>query len=105
MNPPEVSVIIPAYNAEPWLAAAVASVQAQTFTNWELIIVNDGSTDGTILAAHTFGDPRIRVVDQANAGVSAARNAGSPPHAGTSSPFWMPTMPLAATTWRSCWPA
>ncbi len=76
MNPPEVSVIIPAHNAEPWLAAAVASVQAQTFTNWELIIVNDGSTDGTILAAHTFGDPRIRVVDQANAGVSAARNAG-----------------------------
>lgn len=76
MNHSDVSVIIPAYNAEPWLAAAVASVQAQTFTNWELIIVNDGSTDGTLQVAHTLNDPRIRVVDQVNGGVSAARNAG-----------------------------
>jgi glycosyltransferase involved in cell wall biosynthesis len=76
MNRPEVSVIIPAFNAERWLGDAVASVMAQTMENWELLIVNDGSTDDTCAVAHGFADPRIRVFDQANAGVSAARNAG-----------------------------
>lgn len=76
MNGPEISIIIPAFNAERWLADAVKSVLAQTFSNWELIIVNDGSTDGTLQAARSFQDRRIRVLDQANAGVSAARNAG-----------------------------
>jgi len=76
MNDPVVSVIIPAYNAEKWLPDAIRSVLAQTFTHWELIIVNDGSTDGTAHVAQSFRDGRIRVLDQANAGVSAARNAG-----------------------------
>ncbi len=76
MNHPAISVIIPAYNASKWLPAAVDSVLAQTFTDWELIIVNDGSTDHTLETAYSFNDARIRVVDQANAGVSAARNAG-----------------------------
>ncbi|MBS1568761.1 MAG: glycosyltransferase [Bacteroidetes bacterium] len=76
MNGPEVSIIIPAFNAEKWLADAVKSLLAQTFSNWELIIVNDGSTDGTPQLARSFQDRRIRVLDQANAGVSAARNAG-----------------------------
>ncbi len=76
MNHPEVSVVIPAYNLEKWLGDAVGSVLAQTFQNWELLIVNDGSTDNTLALAHSYNDPRIRVIDQANAGVSAARNAG-----------------------------
>lgn len=75
-NAPEVSIIIPAYNAGRWLGEAVASVLAQTHTDWELIIVNDGSTDDTLCNAHGYEDARIKVVDQANAGVSAARNAG-----------------------------
>lgn len=73
---PLVSVIIPAYNAVQWLPDAVNSILAQTYGKWELIIVNDGSTDGTADLAKGFGDPRITVVDQANQGVSAARNTG-----------------------------
>lgn len=76
MSRPDVSVIIPAYNAAHWLQDAVESVQAQTFRDWELIIVNDGSTDNTLEVARDFAAPRTRVIDQANAGVSAARNAG-----------------------------
>lgn len=76
MNVPEVSIIIPAYNAERWLGEAVSSVLNQSHTDLELIIVNDGSTDDTLTIAYSFQDERIKVVDQVNAGVSAARNAG-----------------------------
>ncbi|MCZ2155754.1 MAG: glycosyltransferase family 2 protein, partial [Bryobacterales bacterium] len=77
MSPaPAVSIIIPAFNAAPWLKDAVHSVLAQSYRDWELIVVNDGSTDGTSALAKSFNDPRIRVIDQTNAGVSAARNAG-----------------------------
>ncbi|MBK9421154.1 MAG: glycosyltransferase family 2 protein [Flavobacteriales bacterium] len=76
MSNQEISVIIPAYNAERWLPEAVHSVLAQSHSDLELIIVNDGSTDNTLRMAYSFADPRIVVVDQANAGVSAARNAG-----------------------------
>lgn len=73
-----ISVITPAYNAEKYLAETVRSVQAQTHTAWELIIVNDGSRDGTgpLADALAAADPRIRVVHQVNAGVAAARNRG-----------------------------
>ena len=76
MKQPEVSIVIPAYNAAKFLPTAVESVLAQTFSNWELIIVNDGSKDSTLSVAQRFSDPRIRVVDQPNQGVSAARNRG-----------------------------
>lgn len=73
-----VSIIIPAYNSEKYLAAAIQSVLAQTRDDWEAIIVNDGSTDQTGTIAETFAakDTRIRVVHQANAGLSGARNRG-----------------------------
>lgn len=73
---PLISVIIPAYNAERWLGDAVGSVLAQTIGNWEVVIVNDGSTDSTSAVARTFTDPRIRVIDKENGGVSSARNRG-----------------------------
>ena len=76
MKVPEVSIIIPAYNAERWLRQAVVSVLEQTHTDWELIIVNDGSSDDTLGVAYSINDHRITIVDQVNAGVSAARNAG-----------------------------
>jgi glycosyltransferase involved in cell wall biosynthesis len=71
---PLVSVIIPAHNAEPFLAATVDSALAQTYSPIEIVVVNDGSTDATAEVARSFGD-RIRYVEQANAGPAAARNA------------------------------
>ncbi|HLG03363.1 MAG TPA: glycosyltransferase family A protein, partial [Bacteroidia bacterium] len=77
MKVPQVSVIIPAYNAARFLAETIRSVQHQTFRNWELIIVDDGSIDKTKdIAAPFLTDDRIRYVYQENAGVSSARNRG-----------------------------
>ncbi|MEB3267960.1 MAG: glycosyltransferase [Leptolyngbya sp.] len=73
---PQVSVIIPSYNAIAHLPMAVQSVLHQTFTDYELIIVNDGSTDGTDQWLRPLSDPRIRPLWQPNQGKSAARNAG-----------------------------
>lgn len=76
MNAPRVSIITPAYNAARYLPQAVASVVEQSFQDWELIIINDGSTDATRDFLDTLTDPRIRVIHQENGGVSRARNAG-----------------------------
>jgi len=74
---PKVSVITPAYNADGEIADTIRSVLAQNCgCTWEWIIVDDGSTDGTGKILHSLDDPRIRVLRQPNAGVSAARNAG-----------------------------
>jgi glycosyltransferase involved in cell wall biosynthesis len=72
---PSVSVIIPAYNAEPFIAETVKSALNQTFNDLEVIVVDDGSKDRTAERLAEFGD-RIRVHRQANAGVAEARNAG-----------------------------
>lgn len=74
---PIFSVIIPAYNRGHVLARTVQSVLRQTFHDFELIIVDDGSTDETRKIVETFNDPRIRYIYQANKGRSAARNAGA----------------------------
>ena len=75
MSTVRVSVIIPAYNAERWLVTAICSVLEQ-LPELEVIVVNDGSTDGTLGVARSIKDPRIVIVDKLNGGVSAARNAG-----------------------------
>lgn len=74
----KVSVIIPAYNAARTLPRCLKSIQAQYEQNWECIVVNDGSTDNTaeIIERYAMLDSRIRVITQANCGVSAARNCG-----------------------------
>ena len=71
------SIIIPVYNSAPYLRECLNSVLAQTFTDWEAICVDDGSTDGSgvILDEYAAKDKRFRVIHQKNAGVSAARNA------------------------------
>lgn len=75
MNPgPQVSVVIPAYNAEPWVADAIDSARQQIPAPLEIIVVDDGSTDGTAACAEAHG---ARVIRQANRGPSAARNAGA----------------------------
>lgn len=71
---PLVSVCIPAYNAGKYIAESVDSVLKQTFTNWELIIVNDGSTDDTSIVLKQFADPRISIHQQENGGQCAAAN-------------------------------
>ncbi len=73
---PAVSVITPAYNAAPFIAETIESVRAQTFDDWELVIVDDGSTDATndLIAEYRERDGRIRLLHQANAGPSSARN-------------------------------
>ena len=73
---PFFSIIIPVYNVAPYLRECLDSVLAQTFTDWEAICVDDGSTDGSgaILDEYAAKDSRFRVFHQPNAGVSAARN-------------------------------
>lgn len=68
------SIIIPAYNAEAFIETTLQSVYNQTFSDYEIVVVNDGSTDNTaeVLACQT--DPRLRVIHQENSGVSVARN-------------------------------
>lgn len=73
-----ISVIIPVYNAEEWLRAALASLQGQTYADFEAILVDDGSSDQSPEICREFcgHDPRFRLISQSNAGVSAARNRG-----------------------------
>lgn len=71
---PEISVIIPAYNAEKFIAEAITSVLNQTFGDLEIIVVNDGSTDNTLDVLKQYTDPRLSYYDIKNSGVSFARN-------------------------------
>ncbi|MEV0294819.1 glycosyltransferase family A protein [Nocardia sp. NPDC050710] len=73
---PEVTVLIPAYNAEPYLAEAIDSVLAQDFRDLELLVIDDGSTDRTARIATGYTDPRVEVVRLPHAGVVAAANHG-----------------------------
>ena len=76
-SPPHISVVLPAYNAEKYLDQAVRSILAQTFTDFELIIVDDGSIDKTLAIAHNYTDPRIRVIaNTENRGLAASCNIG-----------------------------
>ena len=70
-----VSVIMPAFNAENYIQEAIQSVVDQSYTNWELLIVDDGSTDSTSRLVHSFTDDRIKFKNQEHLGVSAARNS------------------------------
>ena len=77
---PRISVIIPVFNVEAFLPRCLDSLLAQSFTDWEAICVDDGSTDGSgaILDDYAARDPRFRVIHKANGGVSAARNTALP---------------------------
>jgi len=75
---PDVTVVLPVYNGAEFVREAVASVQAQTLGSWELVVVDDGSTDASmrIVAETAGGDIRVVTLQQTNRGQSAARNAG-----------------------------
>ncbi|MGI2120105.1 glycosyltransferase family 2 protein [Shewanella oncorhynchi] len=75
---PIISIIIPVYKVERFLARCLDSVLAQTYSDFEIICVNDGSPDncGVILAEYEKNDNRIKVINQVNQGLSVARNTG-----------------------------
>ena len=77
MNEPLVSIIVPVYNVESYLSPCLESIQRQSWRNLEVLMVDDGSTDGSsaVCADMAVADPRFRLLRQENAGVSAARNA------------------------------
>lgn len=73
---PTVSVVMPLYNTEKFVHAAIVSVLAQTFADFELIVVDDGSTDQSVEICRQFRDRRIRLLQQENRGLAGARNTG-----------------------------
>ncbi|MDB5002613.1 MAG: glycosyltransferase [Mucilaginibacter sp.] len=73
---PNITVLMPAYNAEKYIREAIESVLLQTYTDFELLIVNDGSTDGTVAIINSFKDDRIVLINQSNKGVANALNTG-----------------------------
>ena len=86
---PQVSVIIPTYNRGWVIEEAIDSVLAQDYTEFELIVVDDGSTDDTSDVLDSYGDD-IKVLSQKNKGVSAARNRGLQKHPESLSLFLIP---------------
>lgn len=77
VNPiPVISVIIPMYNVEKYIEQSINSVLEQSYHHFELILVDDGCVDNTLNIVKTFSDPRIRLIQQTNRGLSGARNTG-----------------------------
>src|SRR5262249_15570247 len=74
MPAPLVSILIPAYNAEPWIADTLRSALAQTWPNTEIIVVDDGSRDETLKVARQFECAKLRVITHKNQGAAATRN-------------------------------
>ena len=75
---PEVSVLVPTYNTEKYLSQALDSLAAQTFTDFEVLVINDGSTDDSVEIARSYmeRDPRFRLIDKSNSGYGASMNIG-----------------------------
>ena len=75
---PKVSVITPCYNAEKYIGKAIESLQAQTFTDWEHIVIDDGSTDASyqVISSYLATEPRLRLFKQPNSGLCKTRNNG-----------------------------
>lgn len=76
MMTPTVSVIMPVYNTAKYVEAAIDSVLAQSFTNFELLIIDDEGSDNSIDLCHAYDDRRIRIISQRNRGLAGARNTG-----------------------------
>ena len=74
MKTPLVSILVPAFNAQEWIADTLHSAIAQTWENKEIIIVNDGSTDQTVAIARKFESESVRIITQKKQGAAAARN-------------------------------
>jgi glycosyltransferase involved in cell wall biosynthesis len=79
-----IAIVTPAFNAAAWIADGIRSVLAQSHKDWTMVVVDDGSTDATAAIVGGFTDARMRLIRQANAGVSVARNRGIAACAGSS---------------------
>lgn len=75
-NQPNITVLLPAYNASKYLSEAIESILAQTYTNFEFLIINDGSSDNTIDIINSYKDDRIKVISRENKGLIATLNEG-----------------------------
>jgi glycosyltransferase involved in cell wall biosynthesis len=75
-NNPKLTVLMPAYNAAKYISEAITSVLEQSFVDFELLVINDGSTDETVKIVRSFNDPRIVLISQENKGIAAALNLG-----------------------------
>ena len=97
----QIAVVVPAFDIAPFVGAALCSMLAQTHTDWSLVVIDDGSTDGTAAVASGFTDPRIRLIRQDNAGVSTARNRGIAAFLGPLQSSWpcLSGPPIAAPAW------
>ena len=73
---PYFSVVIPVYNTEAWIEKTLKAVLGQTFSDFEIILVDDGSTDNSVSIADSFHTQKLKIIKQCNSGVSVARNAG-----------------------------
>ena len=75
---PKVSIITPCYKGERFIGRTIESVLAQTWTDWEYVVVDDGSPDGSmeVVAAHAAREPRLALLRQPNGGMENARNSG-----------------------------
>ena len=73
---PKISVIMPVYNVENYVARSIESVLRQSFTDFELILIDDGGKDNSLAICQSFKDPRVRIISQANRGLAGARNTG-----------------------------
>lgn len=98
-----VSVIIPTYNRAAWVAEAVASVLAQTWRDFELLVVDDGSTDATLKALAPWRERLMYLRTRENRGVAAARNVGAKAAQGRWLVSWIPTTCGSPGSWSARW--
>jgi hypothetical protein len=95
---PRVSVVVPAYNVAPFIEQCLSSVLTQSFSDLELIVVDDGSSDSTLAVVEAVDDPRVQTVRKENGGCASARNAGAAQARGEflafldGDDYWLPNM-------------
>src|SRR5690625_4113307 len=95
------TVVIPLYNKESTIEETLKSVQNQTISDFDIIVVNDGSTDRSRERAARLTDSRIKILDQPNKGVSAARNLAIRHSTSPISPPWMQMTSGCRTIWKN----
>lgn len=98
----KISVIVPVYNVEKELPRCIESLLTQTYSNFELLLINDGSSDGSpeIMERYAEKDPRIRTLHKKNGGVSSARNRGLEQAKANMCALWMRTMWWLRVIWN-----